>query len=331
MIFNDPNTTTKTDRTKSRYTKQAQQLRRRYEKEVGGTDEQFVQWLISLKPSITPASWRSYKSAVVWNLTDENHNALADILLSENSDNCLPRTTPNKKTSAKKKKSVTEREERIVLEYFQNDQNRSFWAIRAAAFFRATLLVGLRPVEWQDAKLHLNPTEGVDGPFPVLRVKNAKATNGRSHGEYRHLHLHEMDRKELSLIQVAVLYADQENPKGWLTPSGKAESWDAFYNRLRQYVGKAVDNIFPPTKKGISIYSCRHQFIADLKVAGYKREEIAALVGHAVDDTATVHYGRKRNGRSGKSGLPISNPNEVKRVRTVYGATSTPQKTCPNI
>lgn len=319
MIYNTPGTTTKTERTKSQYLKQALQLRRRYSKVSNGSDEDFVQWLVGLKPSITPASWRSYKSAVVWQLIDSGQEELAQVLLAESSENCRPRLSPERRTSAKKKKSVTEREETMLLAFFQEDGRNSIWANRAAALFKATLLVGLRPVEWQSAKFLMNPVDGIAGPYPLLRVKNAKATNGRAHGGYRHIHLHEMDDISLKQIFAAVLYADQDNPKGWLTPSGKVDSWETYYHRLRIYFGKAVDQLFPSAKRGISIYSCRHQFIADLKLAGYTRADIAALVGHAVDDTAEVHYGRKRNGRSGKSGLPVPNPDEVKKIRIARG------------
>lgn len=315
MKYHDPESSTKTEKTKSHYTKQAQQLIRRHEKEVGGSIDDFAQWLINLKPSITSATWRSYKSAVIWHLSQSGRHDLAATLLQENSDNCLKRSLSVKKTSAKKKKSVTEREESMVLAHFNDNRKHSFWAVRAAAFFKATLLVGLRPTEWQSAKLLLQPIDGLDGPYPILKVKNAKSTNGRSHGEYRHLHLNDMAPDDLKRIMVAILYADKENPKGWLTPTGKAENWDAFYGRLRQYFGKAINTIFPSSKRGISIYSCRHQFIADLKLAGYKKEEIAALVGHGVDETAAVHYGRKRNGRSGRSGLPNPNTNEVSKIR----------------
>ncbi|MBD3612504.1 MAG: hypothetical protein HUJ13_08885, partial [Hydrogenovibrio crunogenus] len=54
-------------------------------------------------------------------------------------------------------------------------------------------------------------------------------------------------------------------------------------------------------KKGqrITLYSGRHQFAANAKLAGLKPIEIAALMGHGAQDTNEKFYGRKVNGSGG--------------------------------
>jgi hypothetical protein len=44
---------------------------------------------------------------------------------------------------------------------------------------------------------------------------------------------------------------------------------------------------------------------------------VAALLGHATDETATIHYGRPRRGEGGSSRFPVPVPDaaEVARVR----------------
>ena len=71
-----------------------------------------------------------------------------------------------------------------------------------------------------------------------------------------------------------------------------------------------------PKKTKITLYSCRHQCIADLKHNGYQLSEIAAIVGHGNDATATEHYGKKRYGRK-RGGLPQPNPNDVAKIKQV--------------
>ena len=65
--------------------------------------------------------------------------------------------------------------------------------------------------------------------------------------------------------------------------------------------------------KGISLYTSRHQFVADAKRAGRSKMEVASLMGHSSDETATIHYGRRIQGR-GES-VPLPDPEEVARVR----------------
>ena len=73
---------------------------------------------------------------------------------------------------------------------------------------------------------------------------------------------------------------------------------------------------FPTRKEKISLYSLRHQFSANAKMSGFTREEIAALMGHVVDDTATVHYAKKRSGHS--VCMVMADPEEVKRIRKSF-------------
>lgn len=50
-----------------------------------------------------------------------------------------------------------------------------------------------------------------------------------------------------------------------------------------------------------------------MKASGCKPEEIATLMGHAVDDTALTTYGKKANGT--RNVKPKINEEEIKRVK----------------
>ena len=91
------------------------------------------------------------------------------------------------------------------------------------------------------------------------------------------------------------------------------DSWLKYYNGVRLTIHRIVRDIFPNRRKYPSLYSTRHQFAANLKAAEFTKCEIAALMGHAVDTTATMHYGRKRHG-SGSFGVKPA-ADEVARIR----------------
>jgi hypothetical protein len=73
------------------------------------------------------------------------------------------------------------------------------WNKLAAMWLSSTVLTGLRPSEWEHAELTtLNDSH-------VLRVRKGKATNGRSHGEFRTVPLIPYGNWNYASIEVAPL------------------------------------------------------------------------------------------------------------------------------
>ena len=322
-LVNDGIEVSKSDETKVAYLDRAKSLLDRFQKTAGDTSDinSFVEWAIALKPEISASTWRQYKASLVWFLQHRNQIELSEKLFAEGNNGCKDiKKDPitDRRTSARKKKSITENEEDSIANHLQRTAKESYWARPTLAFFKATLITGLRPEEWQSAFLITDPIDEYSSEdLPLLKVKNAKATNGRAHGEYRHLHLSEMSDKDLLFIRLALQYANPRTPNGWLSPEGKEKTWHDYYKRIRGHLYRTVKKLFPSATRKVAIYSCRHQFIANLKKAKFKREEIAALVGHATDDTASVHYGRAKFGRS-RGGLPKPNMGEVAKVRLIF-------------
>lgn len=319
--------TTKTDKTKSAYIARTKNLYARFKNESPHKKEKlsdFVDWLIEQKPNITKSTWRQYKSSAAWFLESHNEKLLAEKLKNTNNDGCKP-SKKDSKTSSLKKKSISEQEENKITAYLKETADSSFWAKPTLAFFKAMLSTGLRPNEWQSSVLVESPQQLKDmdflnnqePAFPILIVKNSKNTNGRAHGEFRHLMLGSLSKEEIIYIKIALRYATKEHKDGLQTPNGKSESWDEYYKNLRWNFYRVINNIFPRKEKRITLYSCRHQFIANLKAAGFSLEEIAALSGHATNETATTHYGKKRSGRK-KSGLPVALESEVAQIKEVF-------------
>ena len=154
--------------------------------------------------------------------------------------------------------------------------------VMLAAFLQANVLIGLRPSEWDTAHwVTLNEER-------VLQVENRKTTNGRSNGTARLLCIHP---DKVDLIQAALTERDR------LLAMGAA--WPEIQNGMACRI-KEIRHLV--TKKTYTLYSTRHRFVSAAKQSGYSKEEIANMLGHASENTATMHYGRKTAKTSGGRG-----------------------------
>ncbi len=170
------------------------------------------------------------------------------------------------------------------------------------ALTEATYIAGLRPIEWQSAIVILNAEQldehtltdfdfNYSGGYPSLLVENAKATNGRSFGRFRCIDLSEVSEQGITFIKIACFYAHKMPLE-----DGKDTAdvfWEKYYDKLRFSLYRVVQKILGKKGEGISLYTFRHQCIANLK-AIRSPEELAVMVGHGNDITATEHYGKQR-------------------------------------
>lgn len=272
----------------------------------------FLVWLEKLLPSLKPSSRRLYLAATkeLLNrfLASKKPNAggrkkFEDAIHKADSMRAKDYSTEIKskrwrgQTSSQKEKKIDMADmERLVSE---SRSMRGKWIQPALDWMRVNILVGLRPCEWKDVRLI-----GEGGKL-VLVVRNAKNTNGRSHGKERHIDLTHLDASEIQQIleQIHLLgsYAKDD------------ASWSRFYNGVRKAIHKITRKILPCRRKYPTLYSSRHQFSADAKAADMSKSEVAALMGHAVETTAESHYGKKKHGRGGFRVQPMRE--EVERVR----------------
>jgi hypothetical protein len=186
------------------------------------------------------------------------------------------------------------------------------WTDDVFTFMYANILVGLRPCEWQRAYLKEVEVE-VDNVVTkrlCLIIYNAKTTNGRGHGEMRHIVLTEMAECSKNLIRKQLDTVKNHKRNGI--------SWEQYYNGIsaelrrmtRRYLKRPGKYPTYPT-----LYSTRHQFVANSKLAGLNDDEIAALLGHATDLTASLHYAKKHKGTGGFCVKPIAS--EVAKIKLV--------------
>lgn len=305
----------KTEDTQLRYLSRAEALRKRFIKvqnnkqssQTGDENYDFVFWLINKKKEWTYSTWRQNKAAVTYWLET---NGKTEHITALNSD--LANSTPYKKkkqsanTSTQKAKYIHSEDYTKLVSYLAEQSETSTWAPKTLIFFGATLATGLRPIEWLTAQMLYIENEG--RPTLALKVKNAKNTNGRSHGEFRHIILTNYNEQTINVIKWNISSIIQ-----WLNDNPE-RNWENYYTLIRNCMYKATKDLWPLRSKRPSLYSARHQFIANLKKSGFTRVEIAALAGHGDDLTASRHYGKKRSGRNVEN-TPIPVKAEVAKVK----------------
>lgn len=241
--------------------------------------DKFVQWLANRRPRITANTWRQNKANVAClfrQFADRDPiyaEALTQLMALE-SEGCLRST--HGRTSSSKSKFVAEEDAKRLLKALHSAPGE--WGRRAALFFESTLVAGLRPVEWEHAKVASGG----------LLVKNAKATNGRANGEFRAV--------PLSPEDLDVCRRNIEEINHWLNTDGRRYPVYAatIRNVIRRYTRRVFKRYTKPGK-GISSYSARHQFGANMKNI-YTPAGVAALMGHSSEKTAKWHYARKARG-----------------------------------
>ncbi|MGP4943174.1 hypothetical protein [Pseudoalteromonas nigrifaciens] len=316
------NKTTKTEDTKQAYLTRAKRVISRFEKHIGKamTPDQpdFIPFFLAITKNKSQSNWRQLKASLVYFFQVSQQGKLESSLLSldVNHEDTTKKSEFNL-TSSRKKKSISESELNKLRKFLiasGGRENAPTYDKALMCIFNGSIATGLRPVEWSTATVLDESPEGVNLVPPILKVKNAKSTNGRSYGPYRYLGLSSLSELNIKFVQLAVnLCAEPVNMKG------ESITFDVFYKNCRDRFYYVVDQVFKkPSGQRITLYTARHQFIANLKKAGYPLEEIACLVGHGNDLTASKHYGKRRNGSDSASGFPIANKADILKVRAKY-------------
>lgn len=289
-------------------------LLKRFRRENGlGEDDEnitwFIGWLVSGVNRISKSSWRKYKAAVLTTVEEQvSHfssavNPYPYVVAMEflkSFDHPGEDADMPKRTARLKQKKISLHDLEKIKMYCDARKLESFrltyeWLI-------AGVWLGLRPSEWRTATY----VEGEDG-ISYLKVKNGKNTNGRSHGEYRHIMLVDFSVDEINLIKRLVAKFSSLKTK---------EEFARIYATTRLKLIETNKALWPNRKQNITLYSARHQFSANAKASGVSLKELAALMGHAVDDTALAMYARRIQGHSL---IKVKgNEKDMERIKEVY-------------
>lgn len=288
---------------------------------------QFAHFVLSLKPTLKPSSWRAYRQsakAIIDTLPhDDVDRALAlfdtdfneaDTPEKKSKSNDKSGRGLKRKTSALKEKKFPHPEFERALAYLTKF-SKSKYSLVLADWLVAGITTGLRPIEWQATDIEVVEDEGApNGRWVWLYVLNAKATNGRSNGLVRTIDISEFDDQTVGAIR-------RMSTRGlaWLNEL----TYDHHQSQCSQLLYQISEKIFTAPglgrKKTYCLYSLRHQFIANMK-AIKRSEEVSALVGHIVTETAHSHYAKSRTAWDEQDliGVPDPVPEEVATVRETH-------------
>jgi len=264
----------------------------------------FAAWLVTQKTlrKWAPATWRHYRAAVsVWVMTVYEHRDLDDFLLANADvysyfDSHEERgrgaqadgEKREKRTSAKKKKFFPRDDLRAVIAQLTR-RSRSKYAETLHHWLIAGIFTGLRPIEWRTTYIEEGIGEVSQDRYCWLYVLNAKATNGRANGILRTIDISTVSPTTLKSIRYM-------SEIGFRTYCESPEAYDYLQRSCAQLLTDSCKQAFRKKNLRYSLYSCRHQFIANCKSMMYSCEEISALAGHRDIMVAMEAYGRRQYG-----------------------------------
>jgi hypothetical protein len=237
--------------------------------------------------SWSKATWRIYRAALHYYLESSGYQEAADWIRYARPEFTMTREA---RTSQKKQKGLAPEEADALTAALAASTSR--YARAARIWLQAGILTGLRPSEWREA--HFDPEA------EILTVMNAKATNGRGNGPMRRLRLRNLTRGEREVIQEMIRVVQEH------------ADFRKLYGGVRKVLFMAARRVWPRRKLRISLYSSRHQWVANAKRV-YDRRTVAALAGHASAETAGHHYARRRRGRP--ANLPEPDEKTLAAVR----------------
>jgi hypothetical protein len=303
---------TRSEKTHQGYIERGQQLLKRYRKQAGLSTSNiltidpvhFVNWLFSIKPTVTADAWRPYRQAAKAVLAtiphDDTEKAIAmidaDITEAAETSTKEPpaaalimadgRAKLPRRTSALKEKRFPKRDFDQVISYLKYF-SKSKHAETLADWMIAGVATGLRPIEWQATDLEIkDDPESTFGRHVWLYVVNAKATNGRGNGAHRTIDLSGCRDETIAAVKRM-----SEAGMQWLIDG----EYDQMQSQCSQLLYTVSNKLFRKRQKVYALYSLRHQFVANAKTY-HDPASISAMCGHIVTDTAITSYGKKRSG-----------------------------------
>ncbi|MCB1813914.1 MAG: site-specific integrase [Candidatus Competibacteraceae bacterium] len=262
-----------------------------------------VQWLGARRPTLAKRTWWNYKAACKLGLSEDAawpdplRQAALSALQKMTAAPCPKKTL---RTSSSKDKKLSQQDLLTLYLYLVN--RSGVWGVRTAHWLLAGYATGLRPIEWSQCEW-----TDIEG-HQTLRVVNAKNTNGRSHGEYRHIILAGWDQDVIETIDRHLQALQSFVREG---------QYYTYYDNCRTTLNRAARVCFPTRKHFPSLYSARHQFAADMKKQ-HSAQVAAALMGHRNDRTSQRQYAQSRHGEprggDGIPPLPLALKGEVARI-----------------
>ena len=272
--------------TQSIYLREGEALANRLSKALKSTDSSaVVAEFLAHADRFSQRTFRRYKACLSAHL--KNAKASPSVLRKLDLASSKELAKRSKKTSGKKAKTVNAPDQVLLLAALRARKGKT--AQTAADYFEAGVIAGPRPIEWLGAQLSVidkSPMDAPAGTTHSLTFVNAKRdiNEVRANGISRDMYL-ELSANEAAVFARVIQDANLHR-----------EQWGKHYSRMRgvlRYTGKTL---WPKRNKVPCFYTTRHQSQANAKASGKPLNEIAAIYGHASDNTPTQHYAHASQG-----------------------------------
>jgi hypothetical protein len=263
-----------------------------------------------LEPRVQPSTARQYRAAAMHAIESEPGPYDGDALQilqpemtevqTEHQHMLTLRRTElltNLRGSQQRAEHLSERDWQIFLAALNASKNP--WGRITALWFACTLITGLRPCEWEHAKMKER----------TLVVSNAKATNGRAHGPTRTLDFGKAGLNTVRLLETFLQIVAEH----------QGDAFADLYNGARNLITKVARSELTPRKRYPTLYTARHSFSSKAK-SEFTKQQVAALMGHASSETAPRHYAVARYARGGCPLEVEPSHQDVRAVRNLEDA-----------
>lgn len=237
-------------------------------------------------------------SSSTWKLTRLGYNLIIDRMHSqqqltqEKTDELktlftqvspLKKTEREKKTSARRKKTISEENINTLTDYL--GQNKNKWAKALLVWLLAGVATGLRPNEWLTAELkQLNEKL-------IVRTENFKANEERSYAKYREIDITDLPERFKKAVDEHIRVVAKMK---------ELKMYEKYAKGCADLLRLCNKKLWPRRKANIMLYTGRHQFSANAKADETCSEpERAAMMGHKTVITSRERYGRRSSGSKG--------------------------------
>jgi hypothetical protein len=248
-------------------------------------------WLVKIASTLRPSSYRQYRAFIqqelrdLWDAKnislDRVERIAAAMILTRNPGAPSPYAPMRGplRTSAGRAKSIAQ-DKADALSHLAAAR-KSAAGRNLADHLRFGPKFGLRNTEWFDAEL--------EGTNLKVRCGKFSIPNGRGIAEYRTLLAQDFDAAELGRLAEFLARLRSET----LAANGRGD----LVLRRQSYLLRDIRDAADAPR--VTLRTVRHQCTANMRKAGYSREERAAALGHASADTSDDHYGKANRGWKG--------------------------------
>jgi hypothetical protein len=302
------------------------QLRKRYIREETPSIEsenvdplEFAVWLRSLRPFVEASSWRLYRVAGLAEIQTRPHGNLeaAVTMLTEDGRRRAVRAKKVDQRRLAKEDGISQtRADRITYSDYQKLLRKLPIVSRADAvnwlrdWLVAGVSTGVAPAEWPLADLEEQQLDKDKRKIWLHVVNPGQRQDSRSL-TYRTLDISKYQPDTAKAIERMV-----QNSRRWAI-EGKIQQRRS---ECTQLLEEASDVLFREHKVKFSLFTFRHQFIANMKTI-MDRAEVIAMAGETEIEEQSKHYTKRRAAwdRSEIKDVPAPSEKHVKQIKSYLG------------